>query len=374
MRTRTRKPGPNRKCSRLPRVSGRFLIHAGLPKTGSTAIQKFLTVNRSRLMEQGVHYPPSIAGAYQHIAFVRLGQKGGPNIYPPRRRIPIPVTPLEARVWATALLAIDPKCKNVRRASLILTSAEQYSSLSNKGLGQVFRALRPYWREREVDGLLFLRHPADLFASLVLERLKSAASIRVLPRNILGGGQVFCEVFEKTFGHMPKLQDFSSSVAASSDVVDAFLPHVPELENLVGFERSGLANPSVSPEAGAVIASLAKVRGAARNMRQQRLKSQLTRTVMRLDGELRPEPSGIRLSNDALAYVHGSVQRSLEYFSGHGFNYRVKPRSQFDERWLEKLLGEEDEVERVRMVFDLNEEYFSLLRTASIRLLREEKL
>lgn len=355
-------------------MPNRFLIHAGLQKTGTTAIQKFLTVNRSLLLEQGVHYPPSIAGAYQHIAFVRIGQKGGPNIFPPRRRIPFPVTPFEARVWAKALLASDPKRENVKRAKLILTSAEQYSSLSKEGLNQVLRALRPYWRNREVDGLLFLRHPADLFASLVLERLKSAASVRALPRDILGGGQRFCEVFEKTFGQMPKLQDFSSKVASSGDVVDAFLQNVPELANRDRFQRPGLANPSVSPEAGAVIASLAQVRGSARNAKQQRLKSQLTRTVMRLDGELRGGPSRIRLSNDALAYVHGSAQQSLKYFSQHGFHYQVKLETGFDERWLEKLLREEDEVERVRMVFDLNGEYFSMLRTASIRLLREGKL
>ena len=37
----------------------RLVLHAGLPKTGSTSIQRFLDVNAEALSEQGVMFRPT---------------------------------------------------------------------------------------------------------------------------------------------------------------------------------------------------------------------------------------------------------------------------------------------------------------------------
>lgn len=36
------------------------ILHIGAEKTGTTTIQEFLTLNRERLLAQGVHFPMSV--------------------------------------------------------------------------------------------------------------------------------------------------------------------------------------------------------------------------------------------------------------------------------------------------------------------------
>lgn len=50
----------------------RLVIHAGTPKTGTSALQDYFAGNAGELLRQGVYYPPPTPGTTKHQILVRL--------------------------------------------------------------------------------------------------------------------------------------------------------------------------------------------------------------------------------------------------------------------------------------------------------------
>ncbi|MGB0658785.1 MAG: hypothetical protein ACPGNV_01310 [Mangrovicoccus sp.] len=142
----------------------KIYIHIGLPKTGSTAIQRAFSKQRAQLLaEEGICYPGPMffqgvllgkfhPNGFDHPMFARLGfskAKGQAVLTRTLRDI-------EDRI-------ADPDCDFV-------VSAEQYFRLSSDSFAQ----MRDYFQGLGLDPYLicYLRHPVSLQTSLIQQNVK----------------------------------------------------------------------------------------------------------------------------------------------------------------------------------------------------------
>lgn len=112
---------------------GRILIHAGVQRTGSTALQRFLTMNRGRLMKLGFRYPGGRKTHHRLSHALRRGEAG-----------------------AEEMLAIDPPETGART---VILSAESFCQHADLGW------LAEVRRRRHVEVVFYLRRQDHWIAS-----------------------------------------------------------------------------------------------------------------------------------------------------------------------------------------------------------------
>lgn len=126
-------------------------IHIGFGKTGTTTIQRFLSLNRKHLSELGVLYPALRGKKVPHHNLVHdLGRPARFNA--------------EFGTWKDvgALVRRHPEHS-------ILLSSESFQSLPASAIGQI----QAHLRGRAVKIIVYLRRQSDLAESWYLQALKT---------------------------------------------------------------------------------------------------------------------------------------------------------------------------------------------------------
>ena len=130
-------------------------VHVGTPKTGTTAIQAFLAVNRERLLEAGIVYP-------------RAGcPTAGPTFAPGHHLVPRELATGEA---SPSLDAVIAEAKSSGAPSLIISSEEFHALVPHPAFGAVVAGLKSL--DYVPVALVFLRGQALYAESIYIEMLK----------------------------------------------------------------------------------------------------------------------------------------------------------------------------------------------------------
>jgi hypothetical protein len=133
-------------------TGGTIWLHIGAPKTGSSALQSALAINRQALLEQGVHYPPSKTDSAAVRGEVTSGN-GGPLAS--FIRTAAPDETMRQKVWQflnSALAAQTP-------ASQILYSSELMAAASLRPLEQLAEFAQAAGRQIRI--VFYVRHLVD---------------------------------------------------------------------------------------------------------------------------------------------------------------------------------------------------------------------
>ena len=147
-----------------------ILLHIGMQKAGSTALQHRFAGLRDWLDARGLHYPQGLQTEHNHSLLVALGSRGQrlPRHYETAYRGDVAAAAAAVEGWFDGVLA-TARARGARR---ILLSAETLFRLETaEAVAPVARVLRRAGGRLVV--LAYLRAPADYYAAQVQQRLKA---------------------------------------------------------------------------------------------------------------------------------------------------------------------------------------------------------
>lgn len=142
------------------------ILHIGMPKTGTTAIQEFLAARRKELLDLGVVYP---AVATNHGPFLCRCVEAGADARQRERR----------RVKRRVTVGFEPEVERERLESIlrsnpgetVVFSGEILSALEEEEVERLRALLEPSGARVRV--LLYVREPLAYAASMMQQRLKN---------------------------------------------------------------------------------------------------------------------------------------------------------------------------------------------------------
>lgn len=143
----------------LPRAKPVLYLHIGLPKTGSTSIQRFLRDNREHFLRQGVLYPTTgLHGpGHMQLAWAFTGRAAREHL---RDRNPLPEEKGDERTRDAILNEVGAAKPAV---SSVVISSEGLASAGADGIDKLFSIFEPYF---DIEVICFLRRQDFMAESL----------------------------------------------------------------------------------------------------------------------------------------------------------------------------------------------------------------
>lgn len=229
-----------------------LILHIGLPKTGTTSIQRALEALRGALRRQGICYPESRGGAVPALLH-RVGMTHGAG---PR---PDSGGPAD-RFWnelTTEFRALGPAIGTVvlsgEQCSYLLRSPEQIARLHAK--------LAPWFATMQV--VIYLRrqdmHAASMYAQALRRAILRPPSLEFLEQELSGLYDYanLLRSWQSVFGEgsiIPRI--FEPDALLNGDSVADFLGLCGAGPGLAG--KRAMANPSMNAEGQKLLLALGK--------------------------------------------------------------------------------------------------------------------
>jgi hypothetical protein len=225
-----------------------LIVHYGLAKTGTTAIQFTFHQERARLLEHGLLYP--VTGAIRaHHALTPLYQPFEdlhPDIRYRFRDDPAQARANARRVWEQIKREVDRK-----KPERMLISSEFFFTRATAEGQERFRAILSEVSPA-IGTCVYVRSPAPHFLSLAQQSAKSAGTVGP-PRPLSVRRNI--EVIEAAFGARMLVRPFEPRQLQDGDVVADMLGRVLDMPALVHDLRPQRLNESLSAEAMAIVSA-----------------------------------------------------------------------------------------------------------------------
>lgn len=165
----------------------KFIIHFGMPKTGSTAIQLALAENRDNLVSAGILYPkiPSpFINHQKHMIYLSMFRQGDTDqwVKHPEIKEKIKLTYGEVKNFEEFWLNdLDNQIKNTKPHTIIISDEGFFNCMANKK-SNIHVNIRQFLTKLDVKPIDFkivgyLRSPPDYYLSRAQQTLKTKSEI-----------------------------------------------------------------------------------------------------------------------------------------------------------------------------------------------------
>ncbi len=216
----------------------RLVLHAGLPKTGSTSIQRFLNANASALGDQGVLFRPTADRRNRRdhnflaVAFWNRVQR----IYADRYGDDLERLQRDSLDAWTGLL---DEFRSGDHDTLVLSG----EFFTRAAVGPMAEFAREHLDDFDVRVLFYLRQPSTHYVSWLQQHLKGSNTLMPFGRKRSHWARMlrmWTRVGDVT------IREFDRSALVGGDVVEDFASVLGV--DITGFERPTDANESISAE------------------------------------------------------------------------------------------------------------------------------
>ena len=310
----------------------RILLHVGMPKAGSTALQLALARGRERLARQGVLYPRApLFPDSQNFLVAGLEER--------RHALPRMIRSAYfdrmdeiAPAFARWMAEIRSSIAASRPETMVLSSEWLFGLRGRQKFDRLAEILRGFGGPIEV--VAYVRRPADQYLSAVQQTLKGSHTIRPLTavryRTPLEG---FARIADTM-----RVARYDRAAFPGGDIVrdfvDAFLPGA----DLAAAADGGAANATISAEGMAILAGYRRTNHRRSRGRFTPDTDRLIAAIREADAavggavrpRLRPEVAGAidAASTDViwLRDTHGIVFDGLDYDRVEGAAGETKTR------------------------------------------------
>jgi hypothetical protein len=263
----------------------RILLHMGQGKTGTTALQRSLHASRKLLEQHGVLYPELAPGGVAHHMLMALCESD--DRIPPHVVAPFGSLEMLRAKAAAALYQLRVEIERSRPAVLVLSSETFFHGLRRPAKELLERLLAPL--SGEVQPVIYVREPGDLYRARLQERMKVAAT--PLPP----GPQVLREAIEDTEAVLgkPAVCGYGAGHLKDGDIARDFASRflADRIDpSLLATRRD---NPSLSAES---ILALSRLRKLVAQDRDWHRDPRSSRLMIRLQAIEATEPGWARMA------------------------------------------------------------------------------
>jgi hypothetical protein len=225
------------------------IVHFGMPKTGTTTLQRTLTLNAARLLRSGIFYPVNLASSsinHRILAFYAMD----PGSYP--RHMHQFASLERSTQCIEELQAVIAKGVARHRPSHLVLSAESLFTVIRKHKQSLYRQYLLSLGE-SLRFVAYLRSPAEAYLSVCQQKLKASQCLKSIAppqyKNVVAS-------YRNLFADCPiHLLPFERDRFAGGDIVRDFCErHLAATRlNVDRLTRKQDSNTSLSAEAMAVI-------------------------------------------------------------------------------------------------------------------------
>lgn len=236
----------------------KIIVHAGMPKTGSSAIQKTLACNRERLRSHGVVYPyfgpenpTNIALTYSHWLLAANLLPDPANFHHLAR---MPEAERSKYMAVDALGVLESALETAAPHETFILSAENFGRPNSAG--GFADALLPLLRRftTNIHCIAYARSPVSLYPSAIQQRMKTGLIDTIDPSTWIPAQAPQHNQLKEWFSDRYTLRIFDRSLLFNNDVVDDFIEYVRSIENVdVDIENQGDENISISLPASSIM-------------------------------------------------------------------------------------------------------------------------
>lgn len=223
------------------------ILHIGMPKTGSTALQECLRASRDQLAANGVLYPANPPGCpFNNHRMLVFG-------FTPYQRLPRHILRYAsytedniAEKYREFLDGVAQQVQSQRPAVTILSSETLFRSLRPEARRSLVEALEPLGDEVRVA--VYLRRPSEFYLSNIQQILKQSHDLGWLRvRATFDPVRTYAETFGRD---AVAVRTYARNALVDGDIVADFLAnHVTERPiDATGLRRGRNQNETVSAE------------------------------------------------------------------------------------------------------------------------------
>jgi hypothetical protein len=232
------------------------IIHAGLPKTGSSAVQQHLASHRDQLRERGIVYP-DFGNHENHWRVVAAFHNTPESFHHVKRRM-----------QGEDVQAAMDETKRELHECLAAAGPDETVILSHEGFGnrntdEGLKEFRDFLFEhtKAVSVIAYGRNPLDLYASFVQQRLKALDNNATAPSKWVSSHGPRASLLLDTFGEERcEIRIYSPATLVARDVIADFADYVfrTSSKHVPLLSEPNRANTSLSGPACAILMALKK--------------------------------------------------------------------------------------------------------------------
>lgn len=317
------------------------VMHIGMPKTGSTALQRSLADNRERLRAHGILYPRLTHLRHAHHMLM-------PLFLPPEAvwgRVRDYIGPDFTEAGLVQWRAVLDQVRRHRPATLVLSTEALFSSFDMDRLDGFAKLLRTV--SNRVTLVAYVREPAAYYRSILIERAKRMSRSR--PADPVVYRQPI-EQLRDALGAAVIVRPFDRASLHKADITSDFLMHSLgiDLGEMVVVD----GNVSLSPEAAAVFQRFMQARTSASSWPVRDAEMQVIRDLLEIERDLgRP---GTALRSDVAEQVTYASTDLLWLRDALGIRFGVVDYN----RLRESASRGEIKVRSLRDAFDFDEDFY----------------